>query len=272
VTALKGKTAFITGASRGIGREIALRFARDGANVVVTGKTVEASARMKGTIHETASDIERAGGQALAVQLDVRDDEAVAKAVSLTAERFGGIDILVNNASAISLTNTMATPPKRFDLMHQINARGTYVCSQACNPWLAKAANPHILTLSPPLNMNPKWFKNHVAYTMAKYGMSMCTLGMAAEFADRRIGVNSLWPRTTIATAAVEVFFPQAVAGSRKPAIMADAAHAIVSRDSGATTGNFFVDEEVLRAEGVTDFEGYAVTPGARLFEDLFLD
>jgi citronellol/citronellal dehydrogenase len=272
LSTLQGKTIFITGATRGIGREIALRFARDGANVVVTGKTAEANPKLKGTIHETADEVEQAGGRALALQLDIRDENAVAGAVRTAAEKFGGIDVLVNNASAISMTGTLATPPKRYDLMHQVDARGTFVCSQACIPHLLKAANPHILTLSPPLNMNPKWFRDHVAYTMAKYGMSMCTLGMSAEFAPQGIAVNSLWPRTTIATAAIEVFFPQAVAGSRKPAIMADAAHAIVSRDSRSTTGNFFIDEEVLRSQGLDDFGQYAVTPGARLFNDLFLD
>ncbi|HEX7811812.1 MAG TPA: NAD(P)-dependent oxidoreductase [Burkholderiales bacterium] len=272
MTTLKGKTVFITGATRGIGREIALRFARDGANIVVTGKTAEPSPKMKGTIHETAAEVEQAGGRALPLQLDIRDENAVAGSVKAAVDRFGGIDVLVNNASAISMTGTLATPPKRFDLMHQIDARGTFICSQACIPWLMKAANPHILTLSPPLNMNAKWFRDNVAYTMAKYGMSMCTLGMSAEFAAQGIAVNSLWPRTTIATAAVEVFFPQAVAGSRKPSIMADAAHAIVTRESRSTTGNFYIDEEVLRSQGVDDFEQYAVTPGARLFNDLFLD
>jgi citronellol/citronellal dehydrogenase len=272
LASLKDKTVFITGASRGIGREIALRFARDGARIVVTGKTAEPDAKLKGTIHETVREVEQAGGRGLAIQLDIRDDQAVAAAVKQAAEHFGGIDILVNNASAISMTGTMATSPKRFDLMHQIDARGTFVCSQACIPWLEKASNPHILTLSPPLNLNPRWFRDHVAYTMAKYGMSMCTLGMAGEFASRGIAVNSLWPKTTIATAAVEVFFPQAVAGSRKPAIMADAAHAIVTRDSRTTTGNFFVDEDVLRAAGTRDFSAYAVTPGARLVPDIFLD
>ncbi|HVY04797.1 MAG TPA: NAD(P)-dependent oxidoreductase [Burkholderiales bacterium] len=272
MASLKGKTAFITGATRGIGREIALRFARDGANVVVTGKTVEPGAKVAGTIHTTAAEVEQAGGKALPIQLDVRDDVAVASAVKAAAEEFGGIDILVNNASALSTTGTMATPAKRFDLMNQINTRGTFVCSQACIPWLEKAANPHILTLSPPLNLNPKWFKGHVAYTIAKYGMSMCTLGMAAEFADRGIAVNSLWPRTTIATAAVEVFFPQALAGSRKPAIMADAAYAIVTKDSRKFSGRFLIDEDLLREEGVTDFSPYALTPGAKLFQDIFLD
>lgn len=269
---LKNKTVFITGASRGIGREIALRFAQDGANIVVTGKTAEAHPKLKGTIHDTAREVEASGGKALAIQLDIRDEAAVDKAVREAVEAFGGIDVLVNNASAISIAGTMATSPKRYDLMHQINARGTYVCSQACLPHLMKSGNPHILTLSPPLNMNPRWFRDHLAYTMAKYGMSMCTLGMAAEFAPQGIAVNSLWPRTTILTAAVETFFPQAVAASRKPAIMADAAYAIVTSDSRSTTGNFFIDEEILRAQGVTDFSHYAVKPGAPLAADLFLD
>ncbi len=255
---LKNKTIFITGATRGIGREIALRFARDGANIVVTGKTAEPNPKVAGTIHSTARDVEEAGGRALPLQLDVRDENAVAAAVKTAVEKFGGIDILVNNASAISITGTVATPAKRYDLMNV--------------PHLAKSGNAHILTLSPPLNMNQKWFKEHVAYTMAKYGMSMCTLGMSAEFAAHGIAVNSLWPRTTIATAAVAVYFPQALAGSRKPAIMADAAHAIVVRDSRAVTGYFFIDEEVLRGQGVTDFEQYAVTPGAKLYTDIFLD
>lgn len=269
---LRGKTIFITGATLGIGREIALRFARDGANIVVTGKTAEPNPKVAGTIHSTAREVEQAGGRALAVQLDVRDENAVAAAVKEAAEEFGGIDVLVNNASALSITGTMATPAKRFDLMNQINTRGTFVCSQACIPYLLKAPNAHILTLSPPLNLNPKWFKGHVAYTIAKYGMSMCTLGMSAEFAEQGIGVNSLWPKTTIATAAVEVFFPQALAGSRKPAIMADAAHAIVTKDSRKVTGRFFIDEDVLREEGVRDFAPYAVTPGGQLFPDIFLD
>jgi citronellol/citronellal dehydrogenase len=269
---LKNKTVFITGASRGIGREIALRFARDGASIVITGKTTEAHPKLKGTIHDTAAEVQAAGGEALAIQLDIRDEAAVDRAVREAVQAFGGIDVLVNNASAISITGTMATPPKRYDLMHQINARGTYVCSQACLPHLMKAGNPHILTLSPPLNMNPRWFKDHLAYTMAKYGMSMCTLGMAAEFAPQGIAVNSLWPRTTIATAAIKVFFPQAMAASRKPAIVADAAHAIVTSDSRETTGNFFIDEEVLRARGVKDFSRYAVQPGTPLAPDLFLD
>lgn len=269
---LNNKTVFITGASRGIGRAIALRFARDGARIVVTGKTAEAHPKLKGTIYDTAREVEEAGGRALALQLDIRDEAAVAAAVRQAAERFGGIDVLINNASAISLTATLATSAKRYDLMQQINARGTYVCSQACIPYLMRSQNPHILTLSPPLNMNPKWFKDHLAYTIAKYGMSMCTLGMAAEFASHGIAVNSLWPRTTIATAAIEVYFPQALAASRTPAIVADAAYAIVTGDSRKTTGNFFIDEEVLRAQGVSDFSCYAVTPGVSLASDLFLD
>ena len=270
---LKGKTIFITGATRGIGREIALRCARDGANIVVTGKSAERHARLPGTIHEVAREVEGAGGQALAIQLDVRDADAVSAAVQQAVEKFGGLDALVNNASAIALTKTLDTPVKRLDLMLAVNLRGTFVCSQACIPHLKKASNPHILTLSPPLNMHPRWFKGHVAYTMAKYGMSQCTLGMAEEFRADGIAVNSLWPRTAIATAAIEVNFPKEVfAASRKAAIVADAAYAILNRDSRKATGNFYVDETVLREEGVTDFMQYAVTPGAKLYTDLFLE
>jgi citronellol/citronellal dehydrogenase len=269
---LRDKTIFITGASRGIGRAIALRCARDGANIVIAAKTVDPHPKLAGTIHTVAAEVQAAGGRALPVQVDIRDEQAVLGAVKQAAERFGGIDVLVNNASAISMTGTLATPIKRYDLMQMVNARGTYLCSQACLPWLVKASNPHILNLSPPLSLSPRWFKGHVAYTMSKYGMSMCTLGMAAEFAQQGVAVNSLWPRTTIATAAVEVFFPVALASSRKPEIMADAAYAILVRDSRTTTGNFFIDEEVLRSEGVTDFSPYAVTPGAPLTPDLFLD
>jgi citronellol/citronellal dehydrogenase len=270
---LRGKTVFITGATRGIGREIALRCARDGANVVVTGKTSEPHPKLAGTIHTVAREIEAAGGRALPVQLDVRDADAVAVAVKQAVATFGGIDCLVNNASAIALTGTLDTPVKRLDLMLAVNLRGTFVCSQACIPHLGKAPNPHILTISPPLNMKPRWFKDHVAYTMAKYGMSMCTLGMAEELRGFGIAVNSLWPRTTIATAAIEVHFPEAILkASRKPAIMADAAYAILNRGSRSATGNFYIDEEVLRAEGVTDFDQYAVTPGAKLYPDPFLD
>ena len=274
---LKNKTIFITGASRGIGREIALRFARDGANIVVTAKTAEPHASLPGTVHSVAAEVEAAGGKALALQLDVRDENAIAAAVAEAVRVFGGIDILVNNASAIMLTGTAATPMKRFDLMQGVNARGTFACSQACLPHLAKSGsagrNPHILTLSPPLNMKAKWFKDHVAYTMSKYGMSLCTLGMAEEFRTQGIAVNSLWPRTTIATAAIAVNFPEAILkASRKPAIMADAAYAIFNRDSRAASGNFYIDETVLREEGVVDFEPYSITPGATLYTDLFLE
>jgi citronellol/citronellal dehydrogenase len=270
---LKGKTIFITGASRGIGREIALKCAADGANIVVTAKTVEAHARLPGAIHSVAAEVEEAGGHALAVQLDVREESSVQAAVEIAAARFGRIDILVNNASAIMLTGTLQTPMKRFDLMQGVNMRGTFATSQACVPHLSKAPNPHILNLSPPLNLQPKWFKNHTAYTISKYGMSMCTLGMAAEFAERGIAVNSLWPRTTIATAAIEVHFPpEILQASRKPAIMADAAYAIFNRDSRRHTGNFYIDEAVLGEEGIADFAHYSMTPGASLYPDLFLD
>ena len=270
---LKGRTIFITGASRGIGREIALRCARDGANVIVTGKTVEPHPKLAGTIHSVAAEVEAAGGRALALQLDIRDADAIAASVERAVSAFGGLDVLVNNASAISLTDTLSTPARRFDLMFGVNVRGTYLCSQACIPHLVKGVNPHILTLSPPLGMKPEWFKDHVAYTMAKYGMSMCTLGMSAELAPHGVAVNSLWPRTTIATAAIEMNFPEAILkASRKPAIMADAAYAVLNRDSRTATGNFYLDEAVLREEGVTDFDCYAVTPGGRLYTDLFLE
>lgn len=270
---LQGKTIFITGASRGIGREIALRCARDGANIVLAAKTVEPHPRLPGTIHSVAHEVEAAGGRALPLQLDVREENSVRAAVEKCAAAFGGIDILVNNASAIMMTGTLQTPMRRFDLMFGVNVRGTFACSQACIPHLMKARNPHILNLSPPLRMEAKWFKDHAAYTMSKYGMSMCTLGMSAELAPHGIAVNSLWPRTTIATAAIEVNFPPAILeASRKPAIMADAAHVIFNRDSRRHTGNFYIDEAILRDEGITDFEHYAVTRGARLYGDLFLD
>ena len=273
MTTLAGKTLFITGASRGIGREIALRAARDGANVAVAAKTAEPHPKLAGTIHTVAAEIEKAGGKALAIQLDVRDENAVAEAVARTAKTFGGIDILVNNASAISLTPTLATPAKRYDLMMGVNARATFLCSQACIPLLKKSSNPHILTLSPPLSMKAKWFAGHVAYTMSKFGMSMCTLGMAEELKGEGIAVNSLWPQTTIATAAVEVHFPEAILkASRNAQIMADAAHVILTSDARANTGNFYIDEEVLRRAGVKDFDRYAVTPGVPLFKDLFLE
>ena len=273
MASLRGKTIFITGATRGIGREIALRCARDGANVVVTGKTVVPHAKLPGTIHTVAAEVEAAGGRALPLQLDVRDEVSIQAAVANAVIELGGIDIVVNNASAIGLTRTEETPLKRFDLMFGVNVRATFACSQACIPHLRKSSNPHILNLSPPLNMAPRWFKDHVAYTMSKYGMSMCTLGMAAELARHGIAVNSLWPRTTIATAAVEVHFAREILeASRKPAIMADAAYVILTRASRETTGNFFIDEEVLRAEGVTDFDGYALNPGGYLQADLFIN
>ena len=270
---LKGRTLFITGGSRGIGREIALRAARDGANVAIGSKTSEPHPKLAGTIHTVAEEIEKAGGRALPIQLDVRDENAVVEAINRTAKEFGGLDVLVNNASAINLTPTLATPAKRFDLMFGVNVRGTFLCSQAAAPHLKKSSNAHILTLSPPLGMNPKWFAGHVAYTMSKYGMSMCTLGMAEEFRRDGIAVNSLWPRTTIATAAVEVHFPEAILkASRTAAIMADAAHVILTSDARKNTGQFYIDEEVLRKAGTKDFERYAVTPGVPLFQDLFVE
>jgi citronellol/citronellal dehydrogenase len=271
-TTLRGRTVFITGASRGIGREIALRCARDGAKVVITGKTAEPHPKLPGTIHSVAQEVIDAGGQALAIQLDVRDEQAIHDAVEQAAAHFGGIDVLVNNASAISLTPTLQTPAKRFDLMWDVNARATFLASQACIPHLKRSENPHILTLSPPLNLEANWFAPHVAYAISKYGMSLCALGMAKEFAADGIAVNCLWPRTTIATAAIEFNFPEAILrASRKPAIVADAAHAILLRDSRTFSGFFFIDDEVLRATGVKDLDQYAVTPGERLHKDLFL-
>ncbi|MGB8516826.1 MAG: NAD(P)-dependent oxidoreductase [Gallionella sp.] len=273
MSTLRDKVIFISGSSRGIGREVALRCARDGAKLVITGKTAEPHAKLPGTIHSVADEVREAGGQALAIQLDVRDENAIAAAVAQTVEHFGGIDILVNNASAISLTNTLATPAKRLDLMWDVNMRATFLLSQACIPHLKRAANPHILTFSPPLNFDAKWFAPHVAYSMSKFGMSLCTLGMAREFAADGIAVNCLWPRTTIATAAIEFNFPpQILRASRKPSIMADAAHQILTQNSRAASGQFLLDEDVLRAAGVSDFEQYAVSPGTPLFTDLFLD
>jgi citronellol/citronellal dehydrogenase len=269
---LKDKTLFITGASRGIGLAIALRAARDGANVVVAAKTVTPNPKLPGTIYTAAEAIEAAGGRALPLELDIRDERQVHAAVEKAAAHFGGIDILVNNASAISLTGTAETTPKRFDLMMGVNVRGTFVCSQACLPYLAKAVNPQILTLSPPLNMRAKWFARHVAYTMAKYGMSMCVLGMAEEFRPLGIGVNALWPRTIIATAALQIIPGAHAERGRTPEIVADAAHWILTQDSRASTGNFFIDEEVLARAGVNDLSGYAVTPGGPLQMDFFLE
>jgi len=271
MTTLHGKTLFITGASRGIGKAIALRAARDGANIVIAAKSDVPNPKLPGTIHSAAAEIEAAGGQALAVRCDVREEESVLAAVAAAVARFGGIDVLVNNASAISLTGTLLTPMKRFDLMFGVNVRGTFLCSQACLPHLLRAPNPHILTLSPPLNMDPAWFGPHVAYTMAKYGMSECVLGMAEEFRAQGVAVNALWPRTVIHTAALAMIPGIDPLRCRKPEIMADAAHAILAGDSRARTGRFLIDEDVLRAAGVTDFDAYAVTPGADLLPDLFL-
>ncbi|RVB66266.1 NAD(P)-dependent oxidoreductase, partial [Mesorhizobium sp. M7A.F.Ca.CA.004.06.1.1] len=260
---LKGKTLFISGGSRGIGLAIALRAARDGANVTIAAKTAEPHPKLPGTIYSAAEEIEQAGGKALPVLCDIREEAQVAEAVARTVEKFGGIDICVNNASAIQLTGTLETDMKRYDLMHQINTRGTFLVSKMCIPHLKLAQNAHILNLAPPLDMKAKWFRNHVAYTMAKFGMSMCTLGMSAEFAKDGIAVNSLWPISTIDTAAVRNLLGGATvaAMSRLPDIMADAAHAIFMRPARETTGNFYIDEEVLRAEGVSDFSAYA--PGA---------
>ena len=260
---LAGKTLFITGASRGIGLAIALRAAGDGANITIAAKTSEPHPKLPGTIYTAAEEIEQAGGRALACVVDIRDEEMVQQAVAQTVEKFGGIDILVNNASAISPTGTLQTPMKRYDLMHQINTRRTFLCSQVCLPHLLKAENPHVLNLAPPLNVETRWFAPHTAYTMAKFGMSLCVLGMAGEFKEQGVAFNALWPKTTIDTAAIRNVVGAGLANrSRKPDIMADAAHAIVTRPSRDCTGNFYVDEDVLCEEGVTDFSGYAVTAG----------
>lgn len=270
---LKGKTLVITGASRGIGLAIALRAAADGANIAVLAKTEEAHPKLPGTIYSAADEIRAAGGNALAIKCDVRFEDQVVEAMLATVTEFGGIDILINNASAIFMAGTLDTPMKRYDLINSVNTRGTFLCSQACIPHLKKSKNPHILTLSPPLNMDSKWFKDHLAYTMSKYGMSMCTLGMAEEFKSFGIAVNSLWPQTTIATAAIAFNFPKEILqASRKPAIMADAAYEIVTSNSKETTGNFFIDETLLKSKGVTDFKRYALNPDVPLFNDLFLN
>jgi citronellol/citronellal dehydrogenase len=274
---LKGKTLFITGASRGIGLAIATRAAADGANLVLVAKTLDPNPKLPGTLHSAAEAVSAAGGQPLIVQTDIRDEEQVASAVKQAIDTFGGIDILVNNASAINLTPTAATPMKRFDLMHGVNARGTFCCTQACLPALTDSAKagrgPQVLTLSPPLSMKPHWFANHVAYTMAKYGMSMCTLGHAAEFKRLGIAVNSLWPRTAIATAALQMIPGVDPKLCRKPEIMSDAAWFILTNPSPAPSGQFFIDDEVLAANGITDLDGYSVVPGTRNFlPDFFLD
>jgi len=272
-SSLKGKTVIITGASRGIGKAIAMRVAREGANVVIAAKTVEPHPVLPGTIYDTVSEIENIGGHAFACQLDIRNELQIAKVMKKAVEHFGGIDALVNNASAISLTGTLETSMKRFDLMFSVNVRGTYAASQAAIPYLLKSGNPHILNISPPLNMNPKWFKDHVAYTMAKYGMSMCVLGMAQEFSSQGLAVNALWPMTSIATVALKMtggsIQPEQ---SRTPEIMSDAVYAVLTRNSRELSGQFLIDEEVLREEGIEDFSNYAVNPHVPLFPDLFLE
>jgi NAD(P)-dependent dehydrogenase (short-subunit alcohol dehydrogenase family) len=270
----QGKTIFITGATRGIGKAIALKLAKEGANIIIAAKSVEEKPKLGGTIYSAAEEIEKAGGKALAVQCDIRFEEQIIAAVEKGVEQFGGIDILVNNASAISLTNTEQTDAKKFDLMHDINVRGTFLVSKHCIPYLKKGKNPHILFLSPPLNMNPKWFGNHVAYTISKYNMSMIMMGLSEELKKYQIASNALWPKTTIATAAVQnLLGGQALMNmSRTADIIADAAYFIFQKQSSQCTGNFFIDENVLAAEGITDLSHYAVIPGATLYNDLFTD
>jgi citronellol/citronellal dehydrogenase len=270
---LAGKVLFITGASRGIGLAIALRAARDGAAIAIAAKTVVEHPKLPGTIHTAATEIEAAGGKALAIQCDIRDEEQVQNAINETVTKFGKLDILVNNASAISLTDTLSTEMKRYDLMNQVNGRGTFLCSKLAIPYLEQSDNGHILNLSPPLNMSPRWFGPHVAYTMAKYSMSMCTLGMAEELKSKGIAVNSLWPETAIATAAVKNLLggEDALKCSRTPDIVADAAHHILTQKSADCTGNFFIDSELLRSTGVEDLDKYAVSPGSELMKDFFL-
>ena len=270
---LKGKTLFISGASRGIGKAIGIRAAKDGANVVIAAKTAEPHPKLPGTIYTAAKEIEEAGGNALPCVVDIRFEDQVESAVARAVESFGGIDVVVNNASAISLTPTLQTTMKRFDLMHTINVRGTFLVSRTCVPYLEHAENPHILNLSPPLNLRAEFFAPHVAYSISKIGMSLCVLGMAEEFRERGIAVNALWPRTMIGTAAVRNLLggEEAIRRSRKPEIVADAAHAILCKDSSVVTGNFFLDEEVLTKEGVTDLDQYAAAPGVDLACDLFL-
>ncbi|WP_298576006.1 NAD(P)-dependent oxidoreductase [uncultured Luteimonas sp.] len=270
--ALQGKTLFITGASRGIGLAIALRAARDGANVVIAAKSDVPNPRLPGTIHSAAAAVEAAGGRALAIRCDIREEDQVRDAVAKTVDTFGGLDILVNNASAIWLRGALDTPMKRFDLMQQVNARGSFLCAQACLPHLLQAANPHILTLCPPPSLDPKWWAPHTGYTLAKMGMSFVTLGLAAEFADRGVAINALWPRTLIATDALNMIPGVSAGNGRSPEIMADAAHAILCRPAKDFTGRFLIDDEVLAEAGITDLSGYAVDPSQPLLPDLFLD
>lgn len=270
---LRGKTLFITGASRGIGKAIGMRAAQDGANIVIVAKTTEPQPTLPGTVYTVVKEIEEAGGRALACPTDIRFEEQVLKAVDSAIKTFGGIDIVVNNASAIGLTQTIETPMKRYDLMQQVNTRGTFLCSKACLPYLLRSENPHILNISPPLNVEPRWFAPHLAYTISKFGMSLCALGMAEELKGEGIAVNTLWPRTVIATSALANFpgGQEAVTRCRKPEIMADAAHALLTRSSRECSGNFFVDEEVLNSVGIKDFDRYAVCPGQNLLPDFFI-
>lgn len=272
MTTLQGKTLFITGASRGIGLAIALRAARDGANVVIAAKSAVANPKLPGTIHTAAAAVEEAGGKALAVQCDIREETQVEAAVAAAVERFGGIDILVNNASAIWLQGVANTPMKRYDLMQQVNARGTYLCTKKCLPHLLKAENPHVLSLAPPPSLEPKWWGPHTAYTLAKMGMSFVTIGLAAELADQGIAINGLWPRTIIATDALNMIPGVEIPRCRTPEIVADAAHAVLIRPAAGFTGNFLMDEDVLRNAGVTDFAPYAVDPTQTLLPDLYVD
>jgi citronellol/citronellal dehydrogenase len=272
MTSLKGKTLFITGASRGIGLAIALRAARDGANVAIAAKSSVPNPKLPGTIHTAAAAVDEAGGKGLALKCDIREEAEVQAAVAATVEAFGGIDILVNNASAIWLAGALDTPMKRFDLMQQVNARGSFLCAQACLPQLLKSANPHILTLAPPPSLDPKWWAPHTGYTLAKMGMSLVTLGLAGEFGPKGVAVNALWPRTIIATDALNMIPGVDVPRCRKPEIVADAAHAVLVRPAAGFHGQFLLDEDVLRAAGVTDFAPYAVDPSKPLLPDLFLD
>ena len=272
MASLSGKTLFITGASRGIGLAIALRAARDGANIAIAAKSAVPNPKLPGTIHTAAAEVEAAGGRALALKCDIREEDQVQAAVAATVDAFGGIDILVNNASAIWLRGALDTPIKRFDLMQQVNARGSFLCAQACLPHLLQAANPHILTLAPPPNLDPKWWAPHTGYTLAKMGMSFVTLGLAGEFGPRGVAVNALWPRTVIATDAINMIPGVDARQCRTPQIMADAAHAVLVRAARGFSGNFLIDEDVLRDAGTSDFDRYAVEPGQRLLPDLFLD
>lgn len=271
MSTLSGKTLFITGASRGIGRTIALRAARDGANIAIASKSSEPNPKLAGTIHSVAAEVEAAGGKALALKCDIREEDQVLAAVAATVDAFGGIDILVNNASAIWLRGTLDTPMKRYDLMQQVNARGSFLCAQACLPHLLEASNPHILSLAPPPSLDPKWWGPHTGYTLAKMGMSFVTIGLAAEFGPRGVAVNALWPRTIIATDALNMIPGIDMAGCRKPEIVADAAHAVLVRDAAGFHGQFLIDDEVLREAGVDDLTGYAVDPSRELLPDLFL-